>query len=71
MILPLHTHKSYYTRNFKKSTWDFDTCTLEDLGTYVTPDILITTLENMNAVYVHDIEYMALYNGSEALEVLV
>ena len=31
---------------------------------------LITTLKNMNVTNVHDIEYMALYKGSKALDAL-
>ena len=44
---------------------------LDDQGTHVTTDNLITTLKNMNVANVHDIEYMALYNGSRALDALV
>ena len=43
---------------------------LDDQGTHVTTDDLITTLKNMNVVNVHDIEYMALYTGSKALDAL-
>ena len=43
---------------------------LDEQGTHVTADNLITTLKNMNVVNVQDIEYMALYNGSEALDAL-
>lgn len=43
---------------------------LDDQGTHVTTDDLITTLKNMNVANVHDIEYMALYNGSKALDAL-
>ena len=43
---------------------------LDDQGTHVTANDLITTLKNMNVANVHDIEYMALYNGSKALDVL-
>lgn len=43
---------------------------LDDQGTHVTADNLIATLKNMNVVNVQDIEYMALYNGSEALDAL-
>lgn len=39
-------------------------------GAHVTPENLITTLKNMNVVNVHDVEYMALYNGSKALDAL-
>lgn len=43
---------------------------LDDQGTHVTPENLIATLKNMNVTNVHDIEYMALYNGSRALDAL-
>lgn len=43
---------------------------LDDRQTHVTTDNLITTLRNMNVTNVHDIEYMALYTGSKALEAL-
>ena len=43
---------------------------LDDQGTHVTASNLITTLKNMNVANVHDIEYMALYNGSKALDAL-
>ena len=43
---------------------------LDDQGTHVTADDLITTLKNMNVANVLDIEYMALYNGSKALYAL-
>lgn len=38
--------------------------------THVTPESLITTLRNMNVVNIHDLEYMALYKGSKALDAL-
>ncbi len=44
---------------------------LDDQGTHVTTDNLITTLKNMNVANVHDIEYMALYNGRRALDAVV
>ena len=44
---------------------------LDDQGTHITTENLITTLKNMNVANVHDIEYMALYNGSKALDALV
>ena len=44
---------------------------LDEHGTHVTTDNLITTLKNMNVANVHDIEYMALYNGSKTLDALV
>ena len=43
---------------------------LDDQGTHVTANDLITTLKNMNVANIHDIEYMALYNGSKALDAL-
>ncbi len=43
---------------------------LDDQGTHVTPENLITTLRNMNVTNIHDVEYMALYNGSKALDAL-
>ncbi len=43
---------------------------LDDQQTHVTTENLITTLKNMNVTNVHDVEYMALYNGSKSLEAL-
>ena len=43
---------------------------LDDQRTHVTTDDLITTLRNMNVVNVHDVHYMALYEGSKALDAL-
>ena len=43
---------------------------LDNQKTHVTPSDLITTLKNMNVTNVHDIEYMALYKGSKALDAL-
>ena len=43
---------------------------LDDQGTHVTANDLITTLKNMNVANGQDIEYMALYNGSKALDAL-
>lgn len=43
---------------------------LDDQNTHITTDDLITTLKNMNVVNVHDVEYMALYEGSNALDAL-
>lgn len=43
---------------------------LDRQGTHVTTDNLITTLRNMNVVNIHDVEYMALYDGSKALSAL-
>jgi len=44
---------------------------LDDQNTHVTTEDLITTLKNMNVTNVHDVEYMALYNGSRALGALM
>jgi len=44
---------------------------LDDQNTHVTPENLINTLKNMNVTNVHDVEYMALYHGSKALDALV
>jgi len=43
---------------------------LDDQNTHVTPENLIHTLKNMNVTNIHDVEYMALYNGSKALDAL-
>jgi len=43
---------------------------LEGQKTHVTPNDLITTLKNMNVTNIHDIDYMALYKGSKALDAL-
>ena len=43
---------------------------LDDQRTHVTTDDLITTLKNMSVVNVHDVHYMALYEGSKALDAL-
>ncbi len=43
---------------------------LDDQKTHVTTQDLITTLKNMNVTNIHDVEYMALYNGSKALDAL-
>lgn len=43
---------------------------LDGQQTHVTTENLITTLKNMNVTNVHDVEYMALYNGSKALDAL-
>ena len=43
---------------------------LDIQGTHITPNNLITTLKNMNIANVHDIDYMALYKGSKALDAL-
>ncbi len=38
---------------------------------HITTQNLITTLRNMNVVNIHDVEYMSLYNGSQALSDLI
>lgn len=43
---------------------------LDGQGTHVTVEDLTSTLKNMNVANIHDIEYMALYNGSQALDAL-
>ena len=43
---------------------------LDEQGTHVTASNLIKTLKNMNVVNVHDVEYMAIYKGSKALDAL-
>ena len=43
---------------------------LDDQGTHITPDHLVTTLKNMNVTNIHDIDYMALYKGSKSLGAL-
>lgn len=43
---------------------------LDDQGTHVTPENLITTLKKMNVTNIHDVEYMALYNGIKTLDAL-
>lgn len=43
---------------------------LDDQGTHITVEELITTLKNMNVANIHDIEYMALYDGSKTLDAL-
>ena len=43
---------------------------LDGQGTHVTTANLIKTLQNMNVVNVHDIEYMAVYKGSKTLNAL-
>lgn len=45
-------------------------CQLDEQGTHVTTENLITTLQNMNVVNVHDIEYMSIYKGSKTLDAL-
>ena len=44
---------------------------LDEQDTHITPENLIATLKNMNVANVHDIEYMALYHGSKALDALM
>lgn len=43
---------------------------LDAQGTHVTPNNLVTTLKNLNVANVHDIDYIALYKGSKALDAL-
>lgn len=43
---------------------------LNGQDTHITPENLIATLKNMNVTNIHDVEYMALYNGSKALDAL-
>lgn len=43
---------------------------LAEHGTHVTPANLIRTLQNLNVANIHDVEYMALYNGSRTLKAL-
>ena len=43
---------------------------LDDQGTHITTDNLISTLKNINVTNIHDVEYMALYNGSKTLDAL-
>lgn len=43
---------------------------LDEQETHITTDALITTLRNMDVVNIHDLEYMALYDGSKALDAL-
>ena len=45
-------------------------CQLDNQGTHVTTENLITTLQNMNVVNVHDFEYMSTFKGSKALDAL-
>lgn len=45
-------------------------CKLDDQGTHVTTANLIKTLKNLNVANFHDVEYMALYEGSKALNAL-
>lgn len=45
-------------------------CQLDKQKTHVTTENLITTLQNMNVVNIHDIEYMAIYKGSKTLDAL-
>ena len=43
---------------------------LDSQETHVTTENLITTLQDMNVVNIHDIEYMAIYKGSRTLDAL-
>lgn len=44
---------------------------LDEQNTHVTANGFITTLKNMNVANIHDVEYMALYDGSQALDALI
>ena len=43
---------------------------LDKQGTHITTENLITTLQNMNVINVHDFEYMSTYKGSKTLDAL-
>ena len=43
---------------------------LDKQGTHITPENIINTLRNINVTNNHDVEYLALYNGSIALDAL-
>lgn len=45
-------------------------CKLEELGMSISTDHLIETIKNLNVANIHDVEYMALYDGSKALDAL-
>lgn len=45
-------------------------CRLDDQNTHVTMNQLIETLKNMNVVNIHDLYYMAVYQGSKTLNAL-
>lgn len=45
-------------------------CQLDNQGTHITTKNLITTLQNMKVVNVHDVEYMAIFKGSKTLDAL-
>ena len=45
-------------------------CRLDMQKTHLTPSTLIETMKNINVANVHDVEYMALYKGSRALDAL-
>lgn len=45
-------------------------CQLDNQGTHVTTENLITTLQNMNVINIHDFEYMATFKGSKTLDAL-
>ncbi len=45
-------------------------CKLDKQETHVTTENLITTLQNMNVVNVHDFEYMSIFKGSKTLDAL-
>ena len=43
---------------------------LDNQETHITTENLITTLQNMNVINVHDYEYMSTYKGSKTLDAL-
>lgn len=45
-------------------------CRLDDQNTHITTNQLIETLKNMNVVNIHDLYYMAVYQGSKTLNAL-
>lgn len=45
-------------------------CKLDNQGSHITTENLISTLKNINVTNVHDVEYLALYKGSKALDAL-
>ncbi len=44
---------------------------LDNQNTHITPQNLISTLQNMNVTNVHNIEYMAVFQGSKTLNALM
>lgn len=45
-------------------------CKLEELGVPISTEHLIETIKNLNVANIHDVEYMALYDGSKTLDAL-